>query len=108
MDTLTITVIVAIVCAIILFEVNKRQSTKITLFFNGNNISTMMDADKKIKAILSSIDNTLMHDTESDWPNMIAEQLMFITDQYINNELTLSDYNVALDELMSVRFAYIA
>ncbi|RVT99791.1 hypothetical protein EOD41_15220 [Mucilaginibacter limnophilus] len=108
MDALTITVIAALICAIILFEVNKRQTSKGTLFLNGNNINTLIDADKKIRAILYSIDNAHIQGVESDWPDMIAEQLMYITDQYISNNVTLSEYNAALDELLNARFAYIA
>ncbi|RYY35185.1 MAG: hypothetical protein EOP46_10915 [Sphingobacteriaceae bacterium] len=85
----------------------KRQSAKATLFSNGNSISMLMDADRKIKAILGSIDNAETQFVDSDWPNLIAEQLMYITDRYINNELTLSEYNNELDELLNSRVAYI-
>lgn len=107
MDALTVTVIAAIVCAIILFEVYKRQSAKVTLFCNRNNIGMLMAADKKIKTILGSIDNAEAQFIDSDWPNLVSEQLMYITDRYINNELTLSDYNNELDELLNNRAAYI-
>ena len=105
MDTLTILIVVALICAIILFEINKRERAKGTKFFNGDKISMLIAADKKVKAILNIIDTVPAKYLDNHSRQFLSNQLVRLTEDYENSNITLSDYHAGLDELLGNRFA---
>lgn len=105
MDTLTMSIVAALVCAIILSEINKRERAKITNFFNGDKISLLIDADEKVKAILNIINNTSGNYLNDSTRQYLSGQLTSLTHNYENNDMTLTDYHAALDQLLGNQFS---
>ncbi|RCH54144.1 hypothetical protein DJ568_14795 [Mucilaginibacter hurinus] len=104
MDTLTLLVVAALVCAIILFEVNKRENAKITNFFNGDKIALLVDADQKVATLLRVIHNTSEQCVSESSRQYLSEQLTRLTESYERNEMTLTDYHTALNQLIGNHF----
>ncbi|RYX99662.1 hypothetical protein EON78_03110 [bacterium] len=105
MDTLTALIVVALICAIILFEINKRERAKVTKFFNGEKISMLIAADKKVKAILNIIHTVPTQYMDDNSRQFLSDQLDLLSENYEQNNITLSEYHAGLDELLGNQFA---
>jgi hypothetical protein len=103
MDTLTMAIVVALIGAIILFEIDKRERAKVTRFFNGNKMSLLIAADKKVEAILNIIDNLPVKHVNTG--QYLSNKLAQLTSNYENSDITLSEYHAGLDELLGNQFA---
>lgn len=100
MDALLL-VVIALVCAIIVFEINKREQTKIAHFFNGNKLALLIDTDQKRAAIQDLINDESYNEV---WRGQLSSSLAQLTHDYDANNITLSDYYHALDQLLGNQY----
>lgn len=103
MDALTMTVVAALAGAIILFEINKRERTKGTRFFNGYKMASLVAADRKAETILNAIDHLPQHDFRTR--EYLSGKLSQLTVNFENSDITLSEYHAGLDELLDNHLA---
>ncbi|GAA4338815.1 hypothetical protein GCM10023149_49100 [Mucilaginibacter gynuensis] len=105
MDTVFFAVVIALVSAVIVLEVNKRQQAKRTSFFNSDTIPLLINAECKIHALIVAIEKYSKSKSSKDESEAryIQQQLRLITQRYESGEISLNSYNALLDKLIGTQ-----